>query len=153
LVTESRQFLYILCQMFIKLSYLFFYLRHAITTTSRVVLYGFIALVTGFGISTSIVSMMLCIPFAKLLRPNLPGKCIDIKKYYISTLTLNIFLDLTIFILPIPILWKLRCRQEDPYNRTPLITLDSTYEAATRLSMYIWSRAYVSINTSESTQK
>lgn len=100
--------LYNLCQMFIKLSYLTLYLRHAITTAAKSVVYFLMALVSAFGIATSITSMALCIPNEKLWTPDLPGRCINIKAYYISATALNIFFDLIIFILPIPTLWTLR---------------------------------------------
>jgi len=100
--------LYNLCQMFIKLSYLTLYLRHAVTIAAKSVVYFLMALVSAFGIATSITSMALCIPNEKLWTPDLPGRCINIKAYYISATALNIFFDLIIFILPIPTLWTLR---------------------------------------------
>ena len=96
--------------MFIKLSYLAFYLRLAPDSVYRVILYVSIALVSAFGIPTSIVSMLYCIPYKKIWQPELPGSCIDIYSFYLSSSTLNICFDLVIFILPIPILWRLRCK-------------------------------------------
>ena len=107
---SNMQFLYNLCQMFIKLSYLTLYLRHAVTIAAKSVVYFLMALVSAFGIATSITSMALCIPYEKLWKPDLPGRCINIKSYYISATTLNIFFDLIIFILPIPTLWTLPCK-------------------------------------------
>ncbi|KAH8586136.1 hypothetical protein B0O99DRAFT_748537 [Bisporella sp. PMI_857] len=97
-----------LCQMFIRLSYLTFYLRLAVTKNFRVILYISIVLVSGFGIATSIVSMTLCIPFTKLWNPHVPGHCVNIKAYYIAVPALNMIFDIAIFILPIPLLWALK---------------------------------------------
>lgn len=107
---NNMQFFYNFCQMFIKLSYLFLYLRHAMTTVAKTVVYTLIALVTAFGIATAITSMTLCIPFEKLWQPDLQGRCVNINAYYLSAMALNIFFDLTIFILPIPTLWTLPCK-------------------------------------------
>ena len=96
--------------MLIKLSYLTLYLRHAITTAAKSVVYFLMALVSAFGIATAITSMALCIPYEKLWNPDLPGRCVNIKSYYISASALNIFFDLIIFVLPIPTLWTLRCK-------------------------------------------
>ncbi|KAN0089257.1 hypothetical protein V8E51_019517 [Hyaloscypha variabilis] len=98
---------YGLCQMFIKLSYLALYLRLAPDTTYRIILYGLVVLVTLFGISTSIASMLLCIPFKKAWQPDIPGTCIKVYPFYISFTALNMVFDLAIFILPIPILLRL----------------------------------------------
>ena len=97
--------------MFIKLSYLAFYFRLGGTTANfRVILYISIVVVTAFGIATSIISMTLCIPFTKLWDPDIPGRCININCYYIIATTLNMVFDFVIFILPIPILWGIKCR-------------------------------------------
>ncbi|KAL5322258.1 hypothetical protein ACEPPN_010230 [Leptodophora sp. 'Broadleaf-Isolate-01'] len=94
--------------MFIRLSYLIFYLRHAVEKTYRVILFVSIALVSGFGIGASIASMALCIPWKKLWDSNIPGRCIDIKAYYIAGPTLSMIFDIAIFALPIPLLWALK---------------------------------------------
>lgn len=52
--------------MFIKLSYLSLYLRLAPHMTYRLVLCVSMVLVVAFGISTSVVSVLLCLPFEKL---------------------------------------------------------------------------------------
>ena len=119
---NNMQFFYNFCQMFIKLSYLFLYLRHAMTTVAKTVVYTLIALVTAFGIATAITSMTLCIPFEKLWQPDLQGRCVNINAYYLSAMALNIFFDLTIFILPIPTLWNLRRKQIHTYAGDPIFT-------------------------------
>ena len=112
----SEQLFYSLCQMFVKLSYLALYLRLAPTATYRVVLYVSMALVSAFGISTSIASVLLCIPFDKLWHPDLPGNCIDINPFYITSTSLNMVFDIAVYVLPIPILWNLQRKDIDTWN-------------------------------------
>lgn len=110
----DEQFLGYFSAMFIRLSYLIFYLRHAVEKTYRVILFVSIALVSGFGIGASIASMALCIPWKKLWDSNIPGRCIDIKAYYIAGPTLSMIFDIAIFALPIPLLWALKCKKTHP---------------------------------------
>ncbi|KAM5357089.1 hypothetical protein ACJZ2D_016625 [Fusarium nematophilum] len=106
-VMLSTGLIYGLCQMFIKLSYLSLYLRIAPHKTYRLALYVSMALVFAFGISTSLVSMLLCLPFEKLWQPDIPGQCIDINAFYMFNTTTNIVFDIAIYIMPIQILWHL----------------------------------------------
>ncbi|KAM5357339.1 hypothetical protein ACJZ2D_016362 [Fusarium nematophilum] len=103
----STGLIYGLCQMFIKLSYLRLYLRIAPHKTYRLVLYVSMVLVFAFGISTSLVSMLLCLPFEKLWQSDIPGQCIDINAFYMFNTTTNIVFDIAIYIMPIQILWHL----------------------------------------------
>lgn len=106
----SKQLLNSLCLMFIRLSYLVFYLRFAVTKKFRIVLYIWVVLVSAFGIATAVVSFIPCLPFEKLWTPSMPGHCINIKAYWIANPALNIVFDIVIFVLPIPILWDLKCK-------------------------------------------
>jgi hypothetical protein len=81
-----------------------------------VILYISMAIVTAFGIATSIVCMVLCMPWAKLWDPDTSGHCLDVKSYYISASALNVVFDTAIFILPIPILWSLKCKKVFAYD-------------------------------------
>jgi hypothetical protein len=103
--------------MFIKLSYLALYLRLTPAEVYRLILYISMALVFGFGIATSVISVLVCIPLTKLWNPETPGTCIDINNYYISATALNIAFDLIIFLLPIPILWGLNCKLHESYSK------------------------------------
>ncbi|PVH93391.1 hypothetical protein DM02DRAFT_662000 [Periconia macrospinosa] len=94
--------------MFIRLSYLTFYLRLAVKKHYRILLYIWTFLVFASGIASSIVSMTYCIPWEKLWIPTHPGYCVDIKAFFTASSALNMVLDIVIFILPIPLLWALK---------------------------------------------
>ncbi|KAH7116385.1 hypothetical protein EDB81DRAFT_892544 [Dactylonectria macrodidyma] len=106
-VMLSQGLIYGLCQMFIKLSYLSLYLRIAPHKTYRLALYVSMALVFAFGIATSVVSMLLCLPFEKLWQPDIPGHCIDVNTFYMFSTATNIVFDIAIYIMPLHILWSL----------------------------------------------
>lgn len=107
LALTSEQPTYGLCQMFVKLSYLSLYLRLAPHKTYRLGLCVSVVLVIAFGISTSIVSVLLCLPFEKLWKPDIPGHCIDTNTFYMFSATTNIVFDIAIYVMPIHILWHL----------------------------------------------
>ncbi|KAH6704290.1 hypothetical protein BKA61DRAFT_186164 [Leptodontidium sp. MPI-SDFR-AT-0119] len=102
--------------MFIKLSYLALYLRLAPHIRFRVILYILMASVSVLGIANGTVSMVTCIPRAKIWNPEISGSCININAFYVSTSTLNMVFDLVIFILPIPIVWELQRKEIGAYK-------------------------------------
>ncbi|KAH7124487.1 hypothetical protein EDB81DRAFT_911243 [Dactylonectria macrodidyma] len=106
-VMLSQGLIYGLCQMFIKLSYLSLYLRIAPHKTYRLALYISMGLVTAYGISGALVSMLLCLPFKKLWQPDIPGHCIDVNTFYMFNTSTNIVFDIAIYIMPLHILWNL----------------------------------------------
>ncbi|KAH7166602.1 hypothetical protein EDB81DRAFT_755226 [Dactylonectria macrodidyma] len=106
-VMLSTGLIYGLCQMFIKLSYLSLYLRIAPHKTYQLVLYASMVLVIAFGIATSVVPMLLCLPFKKFWKPDIPGHCIDINAFYMFSTTANIIFDIAIYVMPLQILWHL----------------------------------------------
>ncbi|KAH7398120.1 hypothetical protein BKA64DRAFT_708780 [Cadophora sp. MPI-SDFR-AT-0126] len=99
---------YNICQMFIKLSYLALYLRLSPNKTFRLILYTTMALVCCYGIPAATISMLQCRPLAKLWSPHMPGSCIDIGAFHISITVINMVLDMTVFVLPIPVLWAIK---------------------------------------------
>jgi hypothetical protein len=50
----------------------------------------------------------LCKPVAKLWDSHLPGDCMDPRKYWLSAAGLNIGIDFTVLLLPLPSITQLR---------------------------------------------
>ena len=48
-----------------------------------------------------------CIPLKRLLDPSIPGHCINIYTMLLVGAIINIFMDCTVFFLPLPLLWGL----------------------------------------------
>ncbi|PVH93949.1 hypothetical protein DM02DRAFT_540442 [Periconia macrospinosa] len=123
--------------MFIRLSYLAFYLRLAFTKRFRVVLYIWIALVSTFGVASSIVSMTLCVPFERLWTPaTIPGHCINIDAYYTALLALEMVFDIVIFVLPMPLLWTLKLPKRQRLSLVSVFALGLIVVIASILRLY-----------------
>ncbi|TKA66173.1 hypothetical protein B0A49_09140 [Cryomyces minteri] len=52
--------------------------------------------------------VLLCRPIAKYWYPELPGQCMNIEAYWVSTAGINIALDFSVLALPIPVITQLR---------------------------------------------
>jgi hypothetical protein len=50
----------------------------------------------------------LCTPVAKLWKPQLTGKCMDPRSYWLSAAGINIGIDFAVLILPLPAITQLR---------------------------------------------
>jgi hypothetical protein len=50
----------------------------------------------------------LCTPVAKLWKPELSGECMDPRKYWLSAAGINIGIDFTVLLLPLPAITQLR---------------------------------------------
>lgn len=50
----------------------------------------------------------LCTPVAKLWKPHLPGHCMDPRQYWLSAAAINIGMDFTVLLLPLPAITQLR---------------------------------------------
>ncbi|KAH7312078.1 hypothetical protein BKA65DRAFT_542940 [Rhexocercosporidium sp. MPI-PUGE-AT-0058] len=101
-------FFYYICQMFIKLSYLAFYLRLSPSKKFRAIVYIFMVLVSAYAIGSSVASCLMCVPLSKLWHPDAPGTCFDIAAYQLSATAINMVFDIVVFVLPIPVFWSLK---------------------------------------------
>jgi len=56
----------------------------------------------------------LCTPVSKLWKPQLAGKCMDPRTYWLSAAGINIGIDFAVLILPLPAITQLRlpCKQK-----------------------------------------
>ncbi|KAJ1325061.1 hypothetical protein MN608_09770 [Microdochium nivale] len=62
----------------------------------------------GQAIEEVLVVALSCRPIAKAWDPLMPGSCSDLRVLWWATFVFNIFTDLTLFIQPIPSMWKLQ---------------------------------------------
>lgn len=54
----------------------------------------------------------LCTPVAKLWKPHLPGHCMDPRQYWLSAAAVNIGMDFTVLLLPLPAITQLRLHRK-----------------------------------------
>ena len=63
--------------------------------------------VGSYSITQIVCILAQCTPFASIFNPKIPGSCININDVYIVVSSFNIFTDLIILLLPMPLLWGL----------------------------------------------
>lgn len=94
--------------MAIKLSILYFYARIFPQRWFKYALVGAGAFTCGIAISQLPVDVVQCVPIQSQWDPNVEGKCINFGAGTLAIGIANIFTDIVLFILPMPILWRLQ---------------------------------------------
>ncbi|KAG8625880.1 hypothetical protein KVT40_006281 [Elsinoe batatas] len=106
-----NRFVYIFATTFFKLSLCSAYMRMIHTTTYkdyRIAVWVATGITVGFGISYFFAILFACAPVAKSWNPSLAGKCFPVAPFYYGTSIINCCIDLMLFLLPIPLLWRLQ---------------------------------------------
>lgn len=116
-ITESLKwlyvayFMYMLAECLCQLSILAFYLRIMVEKRVRMFVWAFIGIVTGFGISNVFSMIFQCTPISFFWdgwRGEMAGFCgVDVRLFGFVRGAIEIFLDLVILTLPLPMLAKL----------------------------------------------
>ncbi len=92
----------------VKTSLLLFYIRLFPTRRMRMVSYITGAIMWGFCIASTIVDIDTCAPVSYYWNKNIPnGRCIDTNVFYIVGSSMQLVTDLTVLILPLPVVWSL----------------------------------------------
>ncbi|KAF2787589.1 hypothetical protein K505DRAFT_396381 [Melanomma pulvis-pyrius CBS 109.77] len=117
-ITNSLKWLYVayfmyqVAEFLCQLSILAFYLRIMINFKSRLVVWILMGLVTCFGLGNSFSMIFQCMPihfFWDGWRGEMPGSCgVDVRLFGFVRGGIEIFLDLAILTLPLPMLAKLK---------------------------------------------
>ncbi|KAJ4362069.1 hypothetical protein N0V83_011011 [Neocucurbitaria cava] len=104
-------FMYMMAECLCQLSILAFYLRITVQKPMRIASWVLIAMVTGFGIGNTVAMIFQCTPikfFWDGWRGEMPGKCgVDVRLFGFIRGAIEIFLDLAILTLPLPMLARL----------------------------------------------
>jgi hypothetical protein len=104
-------FMYMLAECLCQLSILAFYLRIMINPKLRKVVWVCVGMVTGFGIGNVVAMVFQCTPIAFFWdgwRGQMDGFCgVDVRLFGFVRGAVEIFLDLVILTLPLPMLAKL----------------------------------------------
>lgn len=85
------------------------------------------AFVLSFGIGLILQAFLICRPFAKIWDPLLPGTCGSSKTSFLADGIINIVIDLTIIILPMPMVWHLQMSQQRKTALTVVFALGILY--------------------------
>ena len=92
----------------VKLSVLDLYIQIFRNKSFRIVSYVLMAVSIGYLIMVILEAFLLCKPFAYSWNKLRKGHCGDQHKIFLSSGIVNLLIDVTIVILPMPMLWGLQ---------------------------------------------
>ncbi|KAI5778839.1 hypothetical protein EDC01DRAFT_320984 [Geopyxis carbonaria] len=93
----------------LKLSILLFYLRLSTCRTHIITLYCIITLIVMYTVATSIVFIFRCNPIpAAWNMKTFPAGCINLRVMLVFWTSFNVFTDIIIYTIPLPIIFKMR---------------------------------------------
>ncbi|KAM0323242.1 hypothetical protein ACHAQA_008833 [Verticillium albo-atrum] len=109
MITYVTAGIFMLCNGFTKLSLLTFYLHLSPQRWWRVAVWTSIVIVALYTIIITIMLFVHCTPVSKAYDVLMvEGKCINVGILYIATAVSNIITDILLFVLPIPMVVRLR---------------------------------------------
>ncbi|KAH3947468.1 hypothetical protein HBH98_190910 [Parastagonospora nodorum] len=146
-ITESLKGLYVAYFMYMwseclcQLSILAFYLRIMVDHKLRMIVWGFVGVVTAFGICNVVSMIFQCTPikfFWDGWRGEMAGFCgVDVKLFGFVRGAVEIFLDLAILSMPLPMLAKLNM---SPKKKLQIMSMFSVGFVITIVScLRLWS--------------
>ncbi|KAH7324730.1 hypothetical protein B0I35DRAFT_475953 [Stachybotrys elegans] len=100
--------LYYITVSLTKVSILFLYLKLFPQQNYRLFIWSFMAFVALTGFTCTVAGLFQCDPIEKAWRTQLPGTCFNVVALFMSNAALNIFQDIVIYLLPVPMLWRVQ---------------------------------------------
>jgi hypothetical protein len=104
----ANEFTYSITTPVIKISVLVFYRRIFTTKVFRRCTDGLIVMCILWGTATLLASALQCRPLRAYWDQSVNGHCFDALKFVLGVQGVNIFLDVAILCLPLPMVWGLR---------------------------------------------
>ena len=110
--TLANNVLYSANVAIVQLSILFFYIRmFGVKKAMRIACYVFIVAISTYAIVNVLSRIFMCgsevEKAAFVMDPDLPGKCLDDDKLCSATSIVHVIFDVSVLILPIPLIWTL----------------------------------------------
>jgi hypothetical protein len=68
-------------------------------------------------------AILVCIPPAHLWNPTVPGYCLNVQAVGRAFVATNMITDISILLLPLPLIWKLHLSRRQKIQLTVLFTL------------------------------
>ena len=119
---------YLLALLGYKMSIMFMYLRiFDVDQLFRYCTWAVMFVTFGYLFSNIWTQIFGCWPVAKSWTPDLPGHCILILKADYGYGSLNIITDLLIFVLPLPMIWRLQLSPRDKLGVSVIFVTGSMY--------------------------
>lgn len=100
---------YLICLLGYKFAILLLYLRlFGVDQNFRYLTWAVMFFVFGYLFSNLVTQIFGCTPIDKNWKPTIPGHCIVLIKAVYAYGSMNFISDLFIFILPLPMVWRLQ---------------------------------------------
>lgn len=104
------------------MSILVLYLRlFAVNKTFRYLTWLTMFFVTAYLSSNFWTQLFGCTPRVKYWKPDTPGHCINYTKAGLAYGSMNVVSDLLIFVLPLPIVWRLKLSRKEKVGVTLIL--------------------------------
>ncbi|KAI9751734.1 MAG: hypothetical protein M4579_005925 [Chaenotheca gracillima] len=94
--------------LMIKNSILLLYHRIFITARFQLIVKLCIAFMLAYQVATLLVDIMTCLPIAGYWDKTIVARCVNAVTYFITSAGINVFTDVVILILPLPMVWNLQ---------------------------------------------
>ncbi|MCJ1412463.1 hypothetical protein MMC19_006557 [Ptychographa xylographoides] len=104
------ELIYVVGVPLIKFSILCFYRRIFPNRNIKIVSWIVVAIVVSWQIAIGLTFIFQCTPIEKAWNFTMPGTCINITTQFIANAIPNIFTDIVILLMPLPLVWKLQMR-------------------------------------------
>lgn len=113
---------WLLGTVFNKLSVLWLYRRIFKTPVFLRWSMGLFLVVVAFGVAFFVVFMTQCRPVSYIWNPVPGGSCRDLSYQEYASVSVNMAIDLAIFILPLPVLWSLQMTTRNKFYVTVMLS-------------------------------
>ena len=92
----------------VKISILHLFIEIFWTRPIRIACYTLMTLATCLGTFILLSALLMCRPLAKSWDANIKGVCGNSQKSFLAQAIINLCVDISIVVLPIPVLWRLQ---------------------------------------------
>ena len=119
---------YIMSLFGYKMAILFLYLRiYQVNRTFRFATYVTMFIIFAYLFSNFCTQLFGCQPFKKEYDKQVPGHCIDYIKADYAYGSLNFITDLILFVLPLPMVWRLQLNLKEKIGISLIFAIGSLY--------------------------
>ena len=120
-------FLQIVTTTFLKMAILGLYRRTFPTKGFKVAVIIVTAIILADSVGLFFAVCFICTPAAHLWDPTIPGKCINQVAFTTSASTSLLLTDLVLYLMPMPIIWKLQMTTRRKMELTLIFLLGGLY--------------------------
>lgn len=114
--------------MFVKDSILYQYLRFFVARNYRRAAWGLIGFITTGGIVMAVTASVSCLPVPFYWDKSIEGgRCVSLVAFWFALAAFNIVTDLSVWLLPMPVLKSLQLPRKQKYSLIGVFALGGLY--------------------------